>query len=82
MFHRLDWDRWLMMGFIGFAVGLIGFLLHQLIDVIAEWKWEKANHFIKVMNRFSLLVAPISNFRRVQWLKLGSGCLAIALFLS
>ena len=26
---RLDWDRWLMMGLIGFAVGMLGFLLHQ-----------------------------------------------------
>ena len=26
-----------MMGFIGFTVGFIGFLMHQLIDVIAEY---------------------------------------------
>ncbi|ELU14762.1 hypothetical protein CAPTEDRAFT_132493, partial [Capitella teleta] len=44
---RLDWDRWVMMGLIGFTVGIIGFLLHQLIDVISEVKWEKANHFIR-----------------------------------
>ncbi|KXJ16127.1 chloride channel protein D [Exaiptasia diaphana] len=44
---RLDWDRWVMMGIIGFTVGFIGFLMHQLIDVIAELKWDKASEFIK-----------------------------------
>lgn len=45
---RLDWDRWVMMGLIGVTVGLIGFLLHQSIDVIADFKWDKANDFIEV----------------------------------
>lgn len=31
---RLDWDRCVMMGLIGFTVGFVGFLLHQLIDLI------------------------------------------------
>ena len=31
---RLDWDRWLMMGLIGFSVGILGFLLHQIIDLV------------------------------------------------
>ncbi len=44
---RLDWDRWLMMGFIGFAVGFIGFLMHQIIDVIADTKWKKAREYIE-----------------------------------
>ncbi|XP_048583909.1 chloride channel protein D [Nematostella vectensis] len=44
---RLDWDRWVMMGLIGFTVGFIGFLMHQLIDVIAEVKWEKASEYVK-----------------------------------
>ena len=45
---RLDWDRWLMMGFIGFSVGIIGFLLHQTIDVIADFKWRHASELIDV----------------------------------
>lgn len=32
----MDWDRWAVMGIIGFAVGIVGFLLHQTIDLIAE----------------------------------------------
>ena len=36
------------MGLIGVSVGLIGFLLHQIIDVIADTKWDKAAEFIKV----------------------------------
>ncbi|XP_073241791.1 chloride channel protein D-like [Porites lutea] len=47
---RLDWDRWLMMGMIGFSVGVIGFLMHQLIDVISKLKWDKASEFIKDRN--------------------------------
>lgn len=43
---RLDWDRWIMMGLIGFCVGIVGFLLHQLIDLFADLKWEKAREFI------------------------------------
>ena len=44
---RLDWDRWLMMGLIGFSVGLLGFLLHQIIDLISELKWEHTIEYIK-----------------------------------
>ena len=43
---RLDWDRWLMMGLIGFSVGILGFLLHQIIDLIAEVKWEQTKEYI------------------------------------
>ncbi|XP_021349957.1 chloride channel protein C-like isoform X2 [Mizuhopecten yessoensis] len=39
--------RWLIMGLIGFFVGLIGFLLHDLIEQIAKMKWEIAQKFIK-----------------------------------
>lgn len=44
---RLDWDRWIMMGFIGFATGFIGFLLHQLIDLISDFKWDLAQEMIE-----------------------------------
>ncbi len=43
---RLDWDRWLMMGLIGFSVGILGFLLHQIIDLISEVKWEQTKEYI------------------------------------
>lgn len=36
------------MGFIGFAIGFIGFLLHQLIDLISDFKWDLAQEMIKV----------------------------------
>ena len=41
-----EWDRWLLMGIIGVVVGLLGFLLHQTIDVIAATKWSYARTFI------------------------------------
>nr|XP_039274350.1 chloride transport protein 6-like [Styela clava] len=40
--RRLDWDRWVMMGLIGFTVGFVGFLLHQFIDLISNTKWQTA----------------------------------------
>eukprot|EP00058_Branchiostoma_floridae_P014365 XP_002599853.1 hypothetical protein BRAFLDRAFT_95543 [Branchiostoma floridae] len=46
---RLDWDRWVMMGLIGFSVGFLGFLLHQIIEIISEYKWDKAEDFIKYL---------------------------------
>jgi len=43
---RLDWDRWVMMGLIGFCTGITGFLLHQVIDVIADCKWRFAKQLV------------------------------------
>ena len=43
---RLDWDRWVMMGLIGFFTGITGFLLHQVIDVIADCKWKFTKQFV------------------------------------
>ena len=35
-----------MMGLIGFCVGMLGFLLHQIIDLISEVKWEQTKEYI------------------------------------
>lgn len=43
----LSQDRFLVMGLIGFLVGLVGFLLHQLIDLIAETKWSVARDLVQ-----------------------------------
>nr|XP_009858717.1 chloride channel protein C-like [Ciona intestinalis] len=45
--RRLDWDRWVMMGLIGFSVGIVGFLLHQLIDLISDTKWFYATQYLQ-----------------------------------
>ncbi|KAG1682671.1 Chloride channel protein A [Nymphon striatum] len=44
---RFEWDRWVMMGLIGFTVGFVGFLMHQFIDIIAETKWDRASEMIR-----------------------------------
>ncbi|XP_063710282.1 chloride channel protein C-like isoform X2 [Symsagittifera roscoffensis] len=44
---RLDWDRWIMMGLIGFLTGLIGFLLHQFIGIITQYKWFIARQLVE-----------------------------------
>jgi hypothetical protein len=38
--------RWVIMGLIGFFVGMIGFLLHDLIEEIAHLKWHLTRQFI------------------------------------
>ncbi|KAK6185139.1 hypothetical protein SNE40_007435 [Patella caerulea] len=43
---RLQMDRWFMMGLIGFCVGLVGFLLHQLIEIISDVKWETTSDLL------------------------------------
>ena len=35
------------MGLIGFLVGLVGFILHQLIAIIASTKWGLARTLLK-----------------------------------
>ena len=44
---RTEWDVWVVMGIIGFVVGMVGFLLHQLIDVIADFRYEFASDLIQ-----------------------------------
>ncbi|XP_076814080.1 chloride channel protein C-like [Clavelina lepadiformis] len=44
---RLDWDRWIMMGLIGFSVGIVGFLLHQFIDLISDTKWSYSTKYLQ-----------------------------------
>ena len=38
-----------MMGIIGFSVGIVGFLLHQIIDIISEFKWELTSYYIQAI---------------------------------
>ncbi|KAH3778781.1 H(+)/Cl(-) exchange transporter 6-like isoform X2 [Dreissena polymorpha] len=47
LFHL---DVWFMMGLIGFCVGLVGFVLHQLIEKIASVKWEITQKYIDDSN--------------------------------
>ena len=56
---RLDWDRWIMMGIIGFLVGIVGFLNGQLIHLITETKWEHGIDYISKVK--SLHATPPSS---------------------
>ena len=46
------------MGMIGFTVGFIGFLLHQITELIADFKWEQAKGYIEasIIHMYSLHV--------------------------
>ena len=38
---------WVVMGLIGFVTGMVGFLLHQLIDVIADFRYDFASDLLQ-----------------------------------
>ncbi|NWU61090.1 CLCB protein, partial [Pterocles burchelli] len=44
-----EWDRWLLMGLIGTAVGMLGFLIHQIIDSLTKLKWELVENYLQDM---------------------------------
>ena len=54
-----------MMGIIGFSVGIVGFLLHQIIDIISEFKWELTSHYIQV-NILSLTIENLFAKKRKE----------------
>jgi len=47
--------KWVIMGLIGFCVGIIGFLLHNLIEEIAKLKWDMVENYITVSIVYSTL---------------------------
>ena len=51
--------RWLMMGIIGFSVGIVGFLLHQIIDIISEFKWELTSYYIQAI--LKIYISRVNN---------------------
>ncbi|RUS70485.1 hypothetical protein EGW08_021753 [Elysia chlorotica] len=46
MISNIETDRWIMMGLIGFAVGLLGFILHQIIERISVLKWSTTKEYL------------------------------------
>ncbi|KAF1526244.1 Chloride channel protein B, partial [Eudyptula albosignata] len=46
-----EWDRWLLMGLIGTAVGMLGFLIHQIIDSLIKLKWDLMENYLQVSKR-------------------------------
>ncbi|NXX55404.1 CLCB protein, partial [Scopus umbretta] len=46
-----EWDRWLLMGLIGTAVGMLGFLIHQIIDSLIKFKWDLVENYLQVSKR-------------------------------
>ncbi|NXN48225.1 CLCB protein, partial [Rhinoptilus africanus] len=42
-----EWNRWLLMGLIGTAVGMLGFLIHQIIDSLIKLKWDLVENYLQ-----------------------------------
>ncbi|NWJ03136.1 CLCB protein, partial [Crypturellus undulatus] len=66
-----EWDRWLLMGLIGVAVGMLGFLTHQLIDCLTRLKWDLVENYLQVSKRTNLFYE--GNFHMTWICVLGSG---------
>ncbi|GAB0182485.1 chloride channel protein C-like [Grus japonensis] len=45
--YRTEWDQWLLMGLIGTAVGMLGFLTHQIIDCLIKLKWDLVENYLQ-----------------------------------
>ncbi|XP_063180068.1 chloride channel protein D-like isoform X2 [Chroicocephalus ridibundus] len=45
--YRKEWDRWLLMGLIGTAVGMLGFFIHQIIDSLIKLKWDLVENYLQ-----------------------------------
>ncbi|CAL1544815.1 unnamed protein product [Lymnaea stagnalis] len=43
----LETDRWVMIGLIGFVIGVVSFFLHQLIERIDHLKWRITKDLLK-----------------------------------
>ena len=41
-----DFDVWFMFSIIGLLTGILGFLLHQIVEVILDFKWHTVDHLI------------------------------------
>ncbi|NXT00093.1 CLCB protein, partial [Jacana jacana] len=52
-----EWDRWLLMGLIGTAVGMLGFLIHQIIDSLIKLKWDLVENYLQVSKRNNLYLS-------------------------
>ncbi|NXU76201.1 CLCB protein, partial [Oreotrochilus melanogaster] len=84
-----EWDRWLLMGLIGTAVGMLGFLTHQIIDSLIKLKWNLVENYLKVSKRnawymgayvvISLSTAQDGNFHMTWLCVLGSGLAMVLL---
>ncbi|KAH0617731.1 hypothetical protein JD844_016254 [Phrynosoma platyrhinos] len=62
--YRLDWDRWLVMGIIGILVGILGFLTHQIIDYLIQWKWELVENYIQnALKQKAIIGYGLSQFK-------------------
>lgn len=42
-----EWDRWMIMGMIGFLTGVIGFMLMNITNALLHWKWEVATEMLE-----------------------------------
>ncbi|NXG80372.1 CLCB protein, partial [Baryphthengus martii] len=72
-----EWDRWLLMGLIGTAVGVLGFLIHQIIDSLIKLKWDLVENYLQVSKRKSEL--PDGNIHMTWLCALGSGLAMVVL---
>ena len=51
-FHRLGWDRWILMILIGIAIGILAWVLRNCIEALDQLKWDKTRELVTVWLTF------------------------------
>ncbi|NXW30432.1 CLCB protein, partial [Phaetusa simplex] len=76
-----EWDRWLLMGLIGTAVGMLGFFIHQIIDSLIKLKWDLVENYLQVSkrNNLYLLTGQDGNIHMTWLCALGFGLAMVVL---
>lgn len=58
---RTERDRWLLMGLIGTAVGVLGFLIRQIINSLIKLKWNLVENYLQVRKSDIFSVSLLEN---------------------
>ncbi|NXJ75781.1 CLCB protein, partial [Trogon melanurus] len=74
-----EWDRWLLMGLIGTAVGLLGFLIHQIIDSLLKLKWNLVENYLQCDVIIYLSTGQDGSIHMTWLCVLGSGLAMVVL---
>ncbi|NXE20374.1 CLCB protein, partial [Ardeotis kori] len=79
-----EWDRWLLMGLIGTAVGMLGFLICQIIDSLIKLKWDLVENYLQTWSMGANVIIYLSTGQdgniHMTWLcVLGSGLAMVVL---
>ncbi|NXW55026.1 CLCD protein, partial [Eurystomus gularis] len=57
-----EWDRWLLMGLIGTAVGMLGFLIQQVSGTLVKLNWDLVENYLLQLMIVDCVCLPLLFF--------------------